>query len=174
LFSSTEWFSVRETRKKATFDEISALDANRILNTSVETLCKYYEDKNAIEVPVLDRLQVVIDPREVTRRVNDYGRHITVTATEIDVSVPFVGASDAFHIQPSMYTSSPPYGQIAGGLLTFVVDAYSRNKQQVKQEIGSRPKRWCKSAGHGLSSPAGSGHTFRPPRCAAAWPVDHR
>ena len=36
LFSSTEWFSVRETRKKATFDEISALDANRILNTSVE------------------------------------------------------------------------------------------------------------------------------------------
>jgi hypothetical protein len=38
----------------------------------------------------------------------------------------------------------------------------------------SRPKRWCKSAGHGLSSPAGSGHMFRPPRCAAAWPVDHR
>ena len=35
---------------------------------------------------------------------------------------------------------------------------------------GSRPKRWCKSAGHGLSSPAGSGHTFRPLRCAAAWP----
>lgn len=135
LFSSTDWFSVREARKKATFDEINALDAARILNTTVDTLCKYYEEKNAIEVPVLDRSQVVIDHREVPRRINDYGRDITVTATEIEVSVPFEGASDAFRIQPSMYTMNPPDGVIAGGQLTFVVDAHGRDDQGVKREI---------------------------------------
>jgi hypothetical protein len=39
LFSSTDWFSVREARKKATFEEINTLDAPRILNTTVDTLC---------------------------------------------------------------------------------------------------------------------------------------
>lgn len=135
LFSTTDWFSVREARKKATFDEINALDAARVLNTTVDTLCRYYEDKNAIEVPVLDRSQVVIDHREVARRINDYGRNITVTSTEIEVSVPFTGASDAFRIQPSMYTMNPPDGLIAGGQLTFVVDTYGRDEQQVKREI---------------------------------------
>lgn len=32
LFSTTEWFSIREARKRATFEEINALDADRILN----------------------------------------------------------------------------------------------------------------------------------------------
>ncbi|MGH7489491.1 MAG: hypothetical protein ACREMY_28405, partial [bacterium] len=118
LFSTTDWFSVREARKKATYEEINNLDAARILNTTVDTLCKYYDEKNAIEVPVLDRSQVVIDHREVVRKIKDYGRNITVTATEIDVSVPFEGASDAFRIQPSMYTMDPPAGLIAGGQLT--------------------------------------------------------
>jgi hypothetical protein len=135
LFSTTDWFSVREARKKATYEEINGLDAARILNTTVDTLCKYYEEKNAIEVPVLDRSQVVIDHREVVRRVNDYGRDITVTAIEIEVSVPFEGASDAFRIRPSMYTMDPPYGLIAGDQLTFVVDAHGRDDQQVRREI---------------------------------------
>jgi len=112
LFSTTDSFTVREARKKAVFDEISSLDGDRILNTSVDTLCKYYEDKNAIEVPILDRSQVVIDHREVARQVNDYGRNITVTTTEIEVSVPFAGASDAFRIQPSMYTLNPSHAVI--------------------------------------------------------------
>src|SRR5262249_54921119 len=32
-------------------------------------------------------------------------------------------------------------------------------------QLTARPSRWCKSASHGLSSPAGSGHMFRPPQC---------
>jgi hypothetical protein len=135
LFSTTAWFDVREARKKATFEEINSLDADRILNTSVDTLCKYYEDKNAIEVPSLDRAQVVIDHREVPRAVNDYGRRITVTATEIEVNVPFSGPSDAFRIQPSMYSLNLPQTQVASGVLIFSVDACNRDQQQVRQEI---------------------------------------
>jgi hypothetical protein len=58
-----------------------------------------------------------------------------MTSTEIEVSVPFTGASDAFRIQPSMHTPSPPDGQIAGGQLTFVVGTYGRDEEQVKREI---------------------------------------
>lgn len=96
LFSSTDWFSVSDARKKAIRDEINELDPNQLLNTSVETAVQYFIDKTAIEIPVLDRDDLVIEDREVSRVVNDYGRQITVTATEIVVTVPFSGAADAW------------------------------------------------------------------------------
>jgi hypothetical protein len=135
LFSSMDWFSVREASKAAIHDEIETLDADRLLNTSLDTAAQYFIDKNAIEVPVLDRAQVVIDSREVSRTINDWGRQITVTATEIEVSVPFHGAKDAFGIQPSMHPLSPPRALVASGVLLFTVDAHNRNHEQVRKEI---------------------------------------
>ena len=135
LFSRTDWFSVCQARKDAMRDEINGFDAERILNTSVDVLCKYFEDKNAVEVPVLDRSQVTVESRETPRRINDYGRDIVVSATEIEVCVPFEGPSDAFGIQPSTSILGLPHASVAGNAITFQVDAYNRDDQQVKTEI---------------------------------------
>lgn len=135
LFSSTDWFSVCDARKKAMRDEIDALDPERLLNTSVETAVQHYIEETAIEVPEIDRANLVVDSREVSRLINDYGRQITVTTTVIDIIVPFEGAADAFGIRPSTYLMSAPHALVANGKLVFTVDAHNRDHTQVRQEI---------------------------------------
>src|SRR5680860_556298 len=135
LFSRVDWFSVCQGRKDAMREEINALDADRILNTSVDALCKYFEDKNAIEVPVIDCAQVAVETHETKRRVNDFGRNTVVPSTEIEVSVPFDGPSDAFGIQPSTHIVGMPRATVVGNVITFRVDAFNCSDQQVKTEI---------------------------------------
>lgn len=45
LFNSIDWFSVERHQRKRMTDEIDGIDANRLLNTSVEDLCTYLADK---------------------------------------------------------------------------------------------------------------------------------
>lgn len=135
LFSSTDWFSVSEGRKKEIRDEINELDPDQLLNTSVETAVQYFVDKNAVPVPVLDRGNLVIEDREALRMVNDYGRQVPVVTTEIVVTVPFSGAADAFRIKPSTFRMSAPLALVATGQLVFTVDASNRDAAQVRDEI---------------------------------------
>ena len=130
-----DWFSVSEARKQAIRDEINDLDPDQLLNTSVETAVQYFAEKNTIEVPVLNRENIVIEDREASRVVNDYGRQVTVTTTEIVVTVPFSGVADAFRIKPSTFRMSAPIALVASGQLTFTVDASNRDPAQVRQEI---------------------------------------
>jgi hypothetical protein len=122
-------------RKEATRLEIGDLDANRILNTSVDTLCEYYEAQHSVDVPQLNRAQVTIESRETRRVVNDYGRKVEVPSTEIAVTVPFEGPSEAFSIQPTTYSSMPVSAIVADRELVFNVSAYGKNEQQLKAEI---------------------------------------
>ncbi len=40
LFSKYDWFSWQEHQKKTLADEVARYDGNRLLNTSVDDLCK--------------------------------------------------------------------------------------------------------------------------------------
>lgn len=135
LFSSETWFDVRDQRRAALQQEINGVDSDRLLNTGVDDWVKYFEEISDLDVPVLDREQITVDQREVTKHLRDYGRDIVVTTTEIEVTVPFNGTSDAFHIQPSMYTTCPPEARVASNAVTFWVDAHQRTSDQVKAEI---------------------------------------
>ncbi|MGJ3259544.1 MAG: hypothetical protein ACFE0S_08065 [Rhodospirillales bacterium] len=135
LFNSTDWFSVSEERKAAIRNEINELDPDQLLNTSVDTAVQHFVEKNTVPVPVLDRDNIVIENREASRMVNDYGRQVRVTTTEIVVTVPFSGATDAFRIKPSTYRMSAPLAHIATRQLVFTVDASNRDAAQVRDEI---------------------------------------
>ena len=63
LFSSFDWHSVQEHQKKTIIEEISHLESNRLLNSSIMDLCDYFEKKYRIDVPFLDD-QIVADQRE--------------------------------------------------------------------------------------------------------------
>lgn len=135
LFSRTDWFSVRDQILQAVRDEIDSLDQDRLLGTSVDTLCEYFGDKYTFEVPVLDRSGVEIDHREDSRMVEDYGRTVRIQETVIDVSVPFTGPSDAFGVRPSSYTMNQPRALVASSQLTFSVQTHGRDDTQVRNEI---------------------------------------
>ncbi len=64
LFCGTDWFLVEEGQKRALQSEIDAIDGNRLLNTSVDDLCDFFEEKYRIDVPELHEDQIVVDQQE--------------------------------------------------------------------------------------------------------------
>ena len=64
LFCSADWFSVEESQRRKLHSEIDAINGNRLLNTSVDDLCGYFEDKFRIDVPMLHEDQAVADQQE--------------------------------------------------------------------------------------------------------------
>ena len=144
LFCGTDWFSVEEGQKRALQSEIDAIDGNRLLNTSIDDLCDFFEEKFRIDVPELHEDQIVADQSETQidvskdpmRFIRDRSRPFHVAGTLIEVTVPFSGESEAFTIQPTTYTAAPPRGEIRGSALVIKVQGTDLESQQVKGEIG--------------------------------------
>ena len=144
LFCGTDWFSVEEGQKRALQSEIDAIDGNRLLNTSIDDLCDFFEEKFRIDVPELHEDQIVADQSETQidiskdpmRFIRDRSRPFHVAGTLIEVTVPFSGESEAFTIQPTTYTTAPPTGEIRGSALVIKVQGTDLESQQVKGEIG--------------------------------------
>ena len=104
LFSRADWFSVEENQKRALQSEIDAIDGNRLLNTSVDDLCDFFEEKFRIDIPELHEDQIVADQQEVQidvsqepmRFIRDRSRPFNIAGTLVEVTVPFSGESEAF------------------------------------------------------------------------------
>ncbi len=64
LFSKVDWFSVDQNQRKRLADEVATIDGDRLLNTAVDDLCDYFERKYRIEVPSLQRDEIIADQHE--------------------------------------------------------------------------------------------------------------
>jgi hypothetical protein len=143
LFSSVDWFSVQEDQKKRLIDEVTSVDGNRLLNTSVDDLCDYFEEKYRIEVPVLHEDQIVADQQEIQidvsqdsmRFMRDRSRPFFVPGTAVEITVPFDGEAEAFKIRPTTYTLSPPIGEVRGSTLVLMIQGTDLKAKQVRAEI---------------------------------------
>ena len=143
LFCGADWFSVEEGQRRKLQSEIDAIDGNRLLNTSVDDLCDYFEDKFRIDVPVLHEDQAVADQQETQidvsqdpmRFIRDRNRPFHVAGTLVEVTVPFSGETEAFGIQPTTYTTAPPRGEIRDHTLVIKVQGTELEPQQVRAEV---------------------------------------
>ena len=143
LFCGTDWFSVEKNQKRALQSEIDSIDGNRLLNTSVDDLCDYFEEKFRVDIPELYEDQIVADQQEIQidvsqdpmRFIRDTSRPFYVPGTLIEVTIPFSGESVAFTIQPTTHTLSPPRGEIRGNTLVVKVQGTDLEPQRVKGEI---------------------------------------
>lgn len=123
--------------------EIEGVDANRLLNTSVEDLAVFFSEKFKINVPMLDVENLVVDQREKQidvsrdplRLISDRSRPFNVTGTEVEVEIPFTGESEAFKIQPNPYTSSPPRAEIRGSIVSFSIIGTNLDADGVRTQI---------------------------------------
>jgi len=143
LFTQTDWHSVEEHRKRAIQSEIDSFDGNRLLNTSVDDLCDYVEQKYWIEIPVLHEDRIVADQREMLidvsqdqmRFIHDRTRPFHVPGTLVEITIPFTGDAEAFKIQPTTYTTTPPCGEVRNDLLVLKVAGTNLEPQQVRSQI---------------------------------------
>lgn len=143
LFSKYDWFAVRDHQKKQLADEIAEMNGDRLLNTSVDDLCDYFEEKYRINVPSLIRTQIVADQRESQidvsgdrlRVIRDRNRPFYISGTEIEITVPFEGDTEAFNIQPTSFTSSPPMADVKDNILIIRVQGTELKGEEVRKEI---------------------------------------
>ena len=143
LFFGTDWSSVENHQKRRLQSEIDAVDGNRLLNTSVDDLCDFFEEKFRIDIPELHEDQIVADHRETridvsqdpTRDIIDRSLSFYIEGTLIEVTIPFSGDSGVFKVRPTRYTIAPPRGEIRGSELVIKVQGTNLKQQQVKEEI---------------------------------------
>lgn len=143
LFTGPDWHSVDRHQRQQMAAEIEGVDADRLLNTSVEDLAVYFAEKYKIDVPVLDVDNLVVDQREKQidvsrdpmRMIMDRSRSFYVTGTEIEVEVPFTGEAEVFKIQPNPYTLSPPRASIRGSTVSFSIVGTNLDAAQVRNQI---------------------------------------
>ncbi|MBT9160599.1 MAG: hypothetical protein DDT26_01886 [Dehalococcoidia bacterium] len=143
LFSNTSWHDVERLQLQEMQKAIAAMDGNQLLNTSVEDLVLYFESKFQIEIPTLLTEKIVVDQREtqidVSRDHNhmiyDRSRPFHIAGTEIEVEIPFTGEAEAFKIQPTTYTTSPPRAEVRGSLLVLKIVGTNLEAERVRSDI---------------------------------------
>ena len=119
------------------------MDGNQLLNTSVDDLCVYFEEKFRVDVPVLHEDQIVVSQEETKidvsrdpmRFIRDRSRPFYMTGTLVEVTVPFSGDSEAFKIRPTTFTTTLPRGEINNNSLVIRVMGTDLKPQQVRAEI---------------------------------------
>ena len=130
LFNQTNAFSLQADRRDSLQKEIAAYDADKLLNSNVNDLVKYFVKEFEFEIPVLLENEMTADQKEARRDVSGDPRRIAyhlnhgpvhVTGTEITIEVPFTGDARIFHIKPNTYNSVPPNGTITNNTLIFKV-----------------------------------------------------
>lgn len=145
LFVGTDWFSIEDHQKRSISSEVDGLDGDRLLNTSADDLCAYFQEKYGIDVPVLDESSIVVDQhekqldvsRDTNRYISDRSRPFYVAATEIEVTIPFTGDADAFKIKPTTYTTSPPRAEVRSNHVLVRIVGTNLEAARVKETIAS-------------------------------------
>lgn len=143
LFSNASWHDVERHQLQEMQKAIAALDGNRLLNTSVEDLVLYFENKFQIEIPTLLTEEIVVDQRETqidvsrdhNRMIYDRSRPFHIAGTEVEVEIPFTGEAEAFKIQPTTYTMSPPRAEVRGNLLVLRIVGTNLEAERVRGDI---------------------------------------
>jgi len=108
-------FTVLDMQRKDADKAINAINPDALLNAPTDDLIEDIVDKYKLEVPILLRDDVHLDPpREITLTIQDYGRTIHPTGTLLTLHVPFTGDAGMFWVQPSTYDSGPPRGMLNG------------------------------------------------------------
>ena len=146
LFRGPEWFRVEQHQERSLQSEIDATDGNRLLNTSVDDLCDYFEDKFRIDVPVLHEDRIVVSQEETKidvsqdpmRFIRDRSQPFYLAGTAVEVTIPFSGDSEAFKIRPTSFTTVLPSGTVNNESLVIRVAGTDLEPQQVKGEIDRR------------------------------------
>ncbi len=143
LFSNTRWHDVEARQLQGVRTAVETMDGSRMLNTSVDDLAIYFEQKFQFDIPTLQVDEIVVDQRETkidvsrdhNRMIFDRSRPFHIAGTEINVEIPFTGEAEAFTVQPTTYTMSPPRAEVRGSVLVLRIVGSNLTADGVRTEI---------------------------------------
>jgi hypothetical protein len=130
LFYSGELHERLQEQGRMLREEVERYDGNKLLNTPVDDLCAYFEQKYRFEPLVLLEDQITTDHRETTLDVTRLGDGSSmfpedprsVPATAVVFFVPFTGDATLFELKPGATNFNPPHAMVQDTelVLTFV------------------------------------------------------
>ena len=145
LFSDFHWPDVDRYQRNRLKDEIDSLTKVQLLNTPIDALCSCLVSNHRMDIPVLNRDEIVVDPRNTKIDVSTDPSYTvsgqtqaSVTGTAFEIVVPFTGYRDAFRFKPGISLSDPPCAVIHTETLTFQITFIDLERKRVQQEIDSR------------------------------------
>ena len=144
LFSEHDLSAVIAAHDRKMIEAINAIEANRLLNTSIDDLCDYFEQEYRIDVPIIKDAEITVDHEEVevdisrdpTRAIFDRSEPYFVRGTAITYHVPFDGDSVLFKCRPSHFTLNPPWAQLEEHELIMTFKVLDQKPEAIKSEFG--------------------------------------
>ena len=125
--------------------EIDNYDPNRLLNTSVEDLCAYFEETYRVDGPQLREDEAVADygearvdiSRDSDRAVIDRSRPVHTAGLRVTYEIPFEGNGDLFLCQANTRSmAGPPSAHVDGQSLILEHVTASPDPQAIKASLG--------------------------------------
>lgn len=143
LFAQFDMHLLLEEKRKAVLKEVTSIDGNRLLNTSVDDLCNYFVKKYQFHPPILLEDKIVADQQETQIDVsNDRNRHILdrsqpfyVPGAEVTLEVPYEGDATFFRVRPSTSTSMPPVADIRNNTLLLSLSGTDLSPEETKSQF---------------------------------------
>src|SRR5216683_3564441 len=143
LFHDYELRGVIEGQEKTMLQEIDSIEPNRLLNTSIDDLVSYFEQKYKLEVPQLLEDKITADQSETkvdvsqdpNRFISDPSRPFYIDGTKITYFVPFTGDPDLFKCQSHMMSLNPPHAEIGDTELIMTYRITDHNAEAVKSQF---------------------------------------
>lgn len=143
LFSSGSIRDKLDQQMDALNKELDQIEANRLLNTSVDDLAKYFADNYRLEVPVLRRDDMVADETETqvdvrydpNRWIDDKSRPFYVPGQRISIEIPFDGDASLMRLQANTYSMSPPSADIRGNVIVWQTEVASGDAAKIKSDV---------------------------------------
>jgi len=117
LFSDHRLDDVLRAHAQKMLEAIDQIDADRLLITSVDDWCDYFEQEYAVTAPRLRENEIVPDQtetdvdvsRDPNRFIRDPSKPFHIKGTAITLHVPFDGDQELFKCRPSSgFPMSPP------------------------------------------------------------------
>ncbi len=143
LFSKSKLREVLEIYESMMFTEIDGIDPNRLLNTSVDGLCDYFEQEYTQEVPRIDESGVQVDhgetqvdvSRDRNRVILDRNTPFYVTGTKVSFFVPFQGDPRLFKYRPSAFNPNPPRATVAQSEIVLTYARTNHDAEKIKSSF---------------------------------------
>lgn len=143
LFTDYDLRQTLENHETKMYREIDSIEPNRLLNTSVNDLCDYFEAEYLVEAPQLREDQVTVDQGETqidvsqdrNRYIRDRSRPFHITGVAVTFFVPFEGDAELFKCRPSSYTTAPPMAEVSKDELRIRYTKTDHDAERLKTEF---------------------------------------
>ncbi len=154
LFSDYDLRQTLENQFESMISEVNAMADDQLLNTSVDDMVTYLDEKFKIEPIIIhedgisvDQIETEIDvSHDQMRHIRDRSKPFNIKGTSNKFFVPYSGDKTLFQCQPSTSTMSPPVAVVTNSELVLnydltnhdaagIRDRFNRDISEIKRHV---------------------------------------